>query len=208
MIRKSILALAALPFLAAPLSAEGLRDAMLSKQLYDSGVARADPLLVIAAAKLRKELELERVDRAPQGAQADMDSPAPHMGWQEMLATATELSGANEALLGLIDDIRAERSKGLIGGRVYNTATLGSGQKDNYEALPFEGKKFAEIYLEGKGQGDLNLFIYDDQNRLVCSDTDISRIAYCYWRPAKTANFTAVVENKGPSAANYSLMSN
>lgn len=208
MFRQSLFALATLPLIVAPVTAEGLRNAHLSRQLYDAGVAQGDALLVLSAAKLRKGLDVERVERAPDGASADMDGPAPHLDWQAMLETAQELAGANDMLLGLIEDIRTESTKGLIGGRIYNITSLKSGGNHNYSDLEFEGKKFAEIYLEGSGRGDLNLFIYDDQNRLVCSDTDISRIAYCYWRPSETASFTAVVENKGPSAANYSLMSN
>ena len=208
MFRHSLFGLALLPFLAAPLLAEGLRSALLSRQLYDTGVQMGDPLLVMSAAKLRKQLDLRRVERAPQGAAADMDTPAPHMGWQDMLDTAEDLAGANDLLLGLVADIRAERSKGLIGGRVYSTATLGVGRTDSYPELPFAGAEVAEIYLEGRGRGDLNLFVYDSRDRLVCSDTDISRIAYCYWRPAATDSFTVKVENKGPAEAEYSLMSN
>ena len=72
----------------------------------------------------------------------------------------------------------------------------------------FKGGEYAEVYVEGRGTSDLNLYVYDAQNRLVCSDTDISDIAYCGWRPAKTAAFSVKVENKGKSGAPYSMMTN
>ena len=62
--------------------------------------------------------------------------------------------------------------------------------------------------MEGKSNADLNVRVLDDKNRLVCSDTDISKIAYCGWRPIKTAPFSIIVENKGNAATSYSLITN
>ena len=61
---------------------------------------------------------------------------------------------------------------------------------------------------EAKAATNLNLTVHDDQGRLVCSDTDISHIAYCGWTPAAGGSFTLRVDNKGPSDAPYALMTN
>ena len=37
------------------------------------------------------------------------------------------------------------------------------------------------VYIEVRDSSDLNLKIFDDQDRLVCSNTDISAISYCGW---------------------------
>ncbi len=62
--------------------------------------------------------------------------------------------------------------------------------------------------MEAKAAANLNLSVYDDRGRLVCSDTDISHIAYCGWTPATAGTFTLKVDNKGPTAAAYALMTN
>ena len=184
-----------------------LKTAEVARNLFDMGIETSDPLLVIAAAKLRKSLVLDAVQRAPEGADADA-SDAPHLEWQAMLAEAEVLAAGNKALLGIIDDVRVERTKGLVSGPVFSIAEIRSGGTDTYAPFPFTGEDYAEVYLEGKGGGDLNLFIYDEKDRLVCSDSDASQIAYCGWTPSKTADFKILVKNKGPRTTRYSLMTN
>jgi len=179
-----------------------LKTAQLSRQLYDHGVAANDALLIIAAARLRKGVTPARTDKSA----ATQDTP--HLGWQDMLGTAATLAAGNETLEGLIDDLKIETTKGIVNGPVYSISDVRSGGENVYDALPFEGAAYAEVYLEGQTNSDLNLFIHDDKGRLVCSDTDISDIAYCGWRPAQTGTFTVTVKNKGPSASRYSMMTN
>ncbi len=192
-----------LPATAEPLSP--VKTAELSARLYAAGLDLSDPLLILSAAKLRKSLGLTATPRLPEGGMADSDAP---LSWQDMLASATELADDDETLLGLIDDVQAESSKGVSSGPVYNIGTLKNGGKDAYPAVEFVGGEYAEVYVEAKGPTDLNLTIYDAQGRLVCSDTDASHIAYCGWRPADTGNFTMKVENQGPQGAKYALMTN
>jgi len=63
-------------------------------------------------------------------------------------------------------------------------------------------------FLQSNDGSDLNLYVYDDAGRLVCSDTDVSSISYCGWRPSEGGGFTIKVENKGQGNAGYSLMTN
>jgi hypothetical protein len=191
-----------------PASADPLspvKTAELSARLYATGLELGDPLLLLSAAKLRKSLGLTASTRLPEGGMADTEEP---LSWQDMLASATELAADDETLLGLIDDVQAESTKGVSSGPVYNIGNLKNGGKDAYPAVEFVGGEYAEVYVEAKGATDLNLTIYDAQGRLVCSDTDVSHIAYCGWRPADTGNFTMKVENQGPQGAKYALMTN
>ncbi|MGV6811250.1 MAG: hypothetical protein ACWA47_03315 [Brevirhabdus sp.] len=178
-----------------------LKSVQLSRQLYDHGVLEGDALLIIAAAKLRKN-----VTPAPSGTTPAGETP--HLAWQDMLATAATLAKGDETLEGLVDDLRVATTKGIVNGPVYSISDVRSGGENIYADLPFEGATYAEVYLEGQSNSDLNLYVYDAKGRLVCSDTDISDIAYCGWRPAQTGNFELRVENKGPSASRYSLMTN
>lgn len=200
--------LAALFALALPAGAETaspVKVAELSARLYAQGVEAGDPLLILSAAKLRKTLAPVVTDRAPEGGSATEGTP---LTWEEMLATAESLAAGDDALLGLIDDVRAETIKGVASGPVYNIGSLSNGGGDTYPPIEFRGGEYAEVYVEAKAATNLNLTIYDDQGRLVCSDTDISHIAYCGWTPANGGTFTLKVENKGPTSAAYALMTN
>jgi hypothetical protein len=194
--------------LALPSGAEApspVQIAALSARLYDQGLQAADPLLIITAAKLRKALAPVATDRAPVGSQPTEGTP---LTWEEMLATAEPLALGDDTLLGLIADVRVETSKGVASGPVYNIGQLSNGGGDTYPPIEFLGGEYAEVYVEAKAATNLNLTVYDGQGRLVCSDTDISHIAYCGWTPAKGGSFTLKVENKGPSSAAYALMTN
>lgn len=196
-------AMLAMPATAEPLSP--VKTAELSARLYATGLDLADPLLILSAAKLRKSLGMKSIDRVAEGGTADADAP---LGWEEMLASAEGMVDGDETMLGLIDDIRAESSKGAATGPVYNIGTLGNGATDTYPTVAFVGGEYAEIYVEAKSATDLNLTVYDEKGRLVCSDTDASHIAYCGWRPVDTSSFVMKVENNGPQGAKYALMTN
>lgn len=199
----ALLALLALPAVAEPLSP--VKTAELSARLYATGVEMADPMLILSAARLRKTLGLTAVDRVAEGGVAQSESP---LGWQDMLASAEALAEDDEALLGMIDDVRAEASKGVASGPVYNIGSLKNGGSDKYPAVEFIGGEYAEVYVEAKSATDLNIEVYDSKGRLVCSDTDASHIAYCGWRPAEAGSFVMKVENNGPQSAKYALMTN
>ncbi len=187
-----------------PAAAEGpgpLKRLAVSRLLYETGQAERDALLVIAAAKLRKSVALSPADGAE-------DAGGAPLGWEGMLDTAAELAAGDPALAGLIEDVRAEAAKGVARGPVYSIARLAARDTDTYAAVPFEGQAYAEIYVEGEGRSNLDLFVHDAQNRLVCSDTDITDIAYCGWRPERTGKFSITVENRGPASTEYSMMTN
>ncbi|NJM84157.1 MAG: hypothetical protein HC844_18440 [Tabrizicola sp.] len=199
------LLLSAMPLAARAEVPSPVKTAELSGRLFATGVETQDPLLIIAAAKLRKTIAPAPVDRAAEGGQTADDSP---LGWEEMLAAAEPLAEGDEALQGLISDVRAETTKGVASGPVYNIGSIGTGGRDTYPPIEFRGGEYAEVYVEAKSTTNLNLAIYDHRGRLVCSDTDVSHIAYCGWTPAEGGTFTLKVDNKGPLAANYALMTN
>jgi hypothetical protein len=205
--RRFLLAIG-LSSLALPALAEGpspVKIAELSARLYAAGMEAGDPLLVLSAAKLRKSLAPVVGDRVAVGGVAGKGAP---LGWEDMLASAEDLAAGDEALLGLIEDAEVETNKGVASGPVYNIGSLGNGKGDSYPPIAFRGGEYAEVYVEAKAATNLNLTVHDEQGRLVCSDTDISHIAYCGWTPATAGSFTLKVENKGPAAAEYALMTN
>ncbi|OYU38522.1 MAG: hypothetical protein CFE33_14555 [Pseudorhodobacter sp. PARRP1] len=189
----SLLAVLALPALAAPPS--GVKVAELSAQLYAAGMQAGDPMLLIAAAKLRKQITFRGNGAAP-------------LGWGAMLAQAETLAANDEALLALIGDVRAESLKGVASGPMYQIGALARGGIDTFPGMGFATGDYAEIYVEAKTDTDLNLEVRDSTGRVVCVDTDPSPIAYCGWTPAGAGDVVVQVENAGSQATGYALMTN
>ncbi|MDZ4311705.1 MAG: hypothetical protein U1A24_14260 [Cypionkella sp.] len=194
MLRLSLLLMCcALPALAAPLS--GVKTAELSAQLYAAGLEAGDPLLLIAAAKLRKPLAFRGEGQAP-------------LGWEAMLARAEEMAAGDDALLGLIGDVRAETRKGVAAGPMYRIGALASGGGDKFTGIGFAAGDYAEVYVEAQAETDMNLQVFDGDGRLVCADTDPSPIAYCGWMAAGGGDVVMQIENAGPQDTGYALMTN
>ena len=213
--------LAALPALAADgpnidAAAKGkadtrIRAAALSAELADTGRAMREPLLLIAAAKLRKGVEARPVERKAEtedGGMAASDGGAIPDDWQAMLDDAVKLAPGNETIAELADDIRAETSKGKTDGPAYNIAVLPAGKRNIYRDVTFTGSEYAEVYVEGSDRVNIDLFVKDGNGNTVCSDTDPSHIGYCAWTPRWTDKFTIIVENRGNADDRYSLMTN
>ena len=196
-------ALATAPLQADPLSP--VKMAELSARLYAAGQAAQDPVLILAAAKLRKQTNPIEIVRPADGTDSATGTP---LGWEEMLAAAAALAVGDDVLLGLIEDARAETTKGVVTGPVYNIGSLAGGRSDTYPRIDFKGGEYAEVYVEAKTAVDLNLTVRDAQGRLVCADSDASHIAYCGWRPAENGGYVLLVENKGKAATGYALMTN
>ena len=202
----ALAALTALPAVAQTPPASPVQVAALSARLHAIGVETRDPVLVLAAARLRKSLApAEDADRRAEGAERAAGAP---LDWEEMAETAVALADGDDAILGLIEDLRAETTKGVVSGPVYNIGQLGPRKTDTYARIEFRGGEYAEVYVEARTAVDVNLQVLDAQGRLVCSDTDRSHIAYCGWRPAEAGAFTLQVENRGSVATGYALMTN
>lgn len=193
---------------AAPAKAEEsapLKRLATAHDMYRIGLERQDPLLILAAAKLRKSVAASPADRAPEDGETVAGAP---LGWRDMLASAALMVEGDPLLEGLAEDIAAARSKGVASGPVYSIVEIGAGGRDEYPGLPFSGGNYAEVYVEGPSGTDMNVLVHDSKGRLVCSDTDISAIAYCGWKPATGGSFSITVENSGPRGGRYSMMTN
>lgn len=192
-----------LPLKAEPISP--IKTIELSAQLFAVGDAAKDPILLLAAAKLRKQTNPVKTDRSAENGELAEGAP---MSWADMLAVAETLAAGDDVLLGLIEDARVDATKGVVTGPVYNIGKLASGRADTYPRIDFKGGEYAEVYVEAKSAIDLNLTVKDAQGRLVCADSDVSHIAYCGWRPAESGGYVLLVENKGGAATSYALMTN
>lgn len=183
----------------------------MARDLVDYGRKNNDPLSLIVAANIRQQITLSEVDRKPtktEGAGGTAEDKTPELTVDAILDEAKSMSGDDEAIIALADDIKASATKGRTVGPGYNVVTLPGNTTDNYDNVSFNGGEYAEVYAEGSGASNLDLYVYDESGNLICSDTDYSDVAYCGWTPKWTGGFTIKVINNGGSSNRYALITN
>ncbi len=96
-----VLALTAGPALADEAPSTGLIEQLvLANKLIALGDARKDPLLLIAAARIQKNLDNQAIA-----------APAADTATRSLLDRARQYAGNRKDLIGLVDDIAAQKSK-------------------------------------------------------------------------------------------------
>ncbi len=182
----------------------------LSARIADWGRTDRNPLALIVAAEIRAGTGAKGVDRAPdqEGAPGATPAPTTETTVESLLAEAVALSGKDETIRALADDIRSSATKGLVVGAGVSRATLRAAGTDWYRKLKFEGSRYAEAYVELSGAGAVHVSVYDDAGNLVCRDPNPSSVAYCGWMPSRTALFDVKVENRSTAPVPYRMFTN
>jgi hypothetical protein len=170
-------------------AAPALGRAALAAGLYHLGLTQGDALLVLTAARLRREAGLP--DHTADGGSVTL------LTWQEMLTTARQLAGDDPTLLALVGDAEAERDKGVRVGPAYVIARIAPGLGPDTLDYPFKRRRGRRCLCRRGGRHQPDLYVHDEAGRLICTDTDPSNIAYCNWTPRQDAIFTVTVENRG-----------
>lgn len=189
----------------------GAAQAILAQDLYALGMAQQDALVVLTAAKLamgvtftdverEKATEGEAVAGGEEGGEAPLDGAM-------MLASARQLAGEDEMLVGLIEDVEAEGSRGRIGGASRTLSRLPGGQTDVWK-VPFYGNSYAEVSVLGDGDSNLDVLITDENRNTICYDVSWSDKVYCDFVPAWNGYFYITVKNTGRKRNSYYLLTN
>lgn len=189
-----------------------LGDLALSARLADWGRADRNPLALIVAAGIRRDVAAAPVARAPEAsgdaASAEPAGIATETTADGLAAEAIALSKNDPAIVALVDDLRASAGKGLVQGAGESRATLRPTGTDWYRGLRFEGSHYAEALIELSAAGDVLVSVWDQDGNLVCRDPNPSRVAYCGWVPSQTASFDVKVENRSTRSVPYRMYTN
>ena len=186
------------------------RTLSLSKKLIAYGRSNHDALALILAADMRQKLALKPVQRTllDQDGNAAKTERNDRSLVSEILKYAEKFAAGNEALLELIKDVKFNTSKGKRDGPAYTIATVKPGGATQYKDFQFDINKYAEIYVEGSGETNLDLYVYDANGKLICSDTDKSDINYCGWTPDSSGLYKITIRNRGKLPSQYFLITN
>ncbi|MEM0900687.1 MAG: hypothetical protein AAGI92_12140 [Pseudomonadota bacterium] len=183
-----------------------LQRIALSMDLFRHGVENRDPLAIITAASIRRDVryvegEIGELDGDP----GETREP---VSWKDMLTEAEVYTRRRPDLQELIDDVKAKAPKGLIDGAIISRAQIIPRGKRTYRSMTFVGGDFAEVYSEGRGEENIDMYVYNQAGALVCSQTDPSPQSLCGWTPTDTEQFSVVVENKSDRTAYFTLYTN
>lgn len=191
--------------------AASLELVKLSRALYERALETSDPVLMLSAARLRKDAGAKA---GPVGTLTPDETATPEedgpqvISWERWLDQAVRMAQGSTVIAGLAEDIRTSKAKGLQDGGIYTEASIAAFGKRRFTALNFIGGEFAEIHSEGLGTADIDMFVRDADGALVCSQTDPSNRNQCGWTPGATGPFDITLENKSDFADRFALMTN
>ena len=77
-----------------------------------------------------------------------------------------------------------------------------------YHGEYFRGGELAVIAVEGDGDSNLDLYVYDENGNLIASDTGTGDFCVVRFTPRWTGAFTIKVVNRGYRSNVYSLSTN
>lgn len=166
----------------------------LAHELYAFGKATKNALAVVTAAAMlarvnptdtKREKTTEGTPAANGGKKPTRSNP----DLAAMLATARELAGNNQTLLAMIDDLAASGSRTALDGP-HRTTTGVLGKTTDVFRVTYKGGEAAEVFIQGDGDTDLDLFVFDENGNEVCRDqVHDDTFQYCKWTPRWTGPF-------------------
>lgn len=96
---------------------------------------------------------------------------------------------------------------GSTRGETFTKETVKAYDTDRY-VLTFRGDEKAVVAVNGDGDTDLDLYIYDENGNLIASDTDSTDSCVATWTPKWTGKFTIKVVNRGSVYNRYEIATN
>ena len=124
-----------------------------------------------------------------------------------LLADARAFAGDDAALIESIERVESQEGRGRRSGPAYHVDRVSARSNHTY-SLTFAGGNRAMIAVIGDGDTDLDLLVYDENQNLVCSDTDYTDRTVCSFTPAWTGNFRVTISNVGYVWNQYVLRTN
>lgn len=97
---------------------------------------------------------------------------------------------------------------GAVGGPKEPLTSARAFARDQFRSITFRAGEDAIVTVDGNGDTDLDLYIYDENGRLVGKDDDGTDFCIVTFNPRWTGPFTVVVRNRGNVYNQYRLRTN
>lgn len=195
--------------------AMGVEKVKLAADLAAYGRQSGNPVALLLAGQLhaevggteaRREKTSEAAGDAGAAPAAAKTDRAP-MTAEALFTEARTLARGDSELLARIERTAQRQSKGRVEGPAYHQDSVSARTNDWY-TLNFRGGEPARIAVIGDGDTDLDLYVYDQNGNLICSDTDYTDRLICAWNPAWTGQFRVKISNLGRVYNRYTLATN
>ena len=193
----------------APAADDPIARLQMTADLLAVGRVTKDPLALIVAARIMKNLGGADIDLKPEAraAPANVQKPGQPVSPDTILVEAHNLAGGDKITNLLIDEAAAMRRAEGAGQPKTHHDTVQPAATDVYTVV-FNGGQLAEAGIAGDGASDLDLFVYDENDHLVCRSTASTDREYCRWWPRWTGPFRIEIQNLGAVADLYRLATN
>jgi hypothetical protein len=130
---------------------------------------------------------------------------------KQLIADAKEMAGRDKELLAYIKKVEktiGRAKRGAIGGPVIKTSMVLTLSTDRY-LVKFAGGRKASVILEASSDiSDLDLYIYDENENLICYDDDASSECALTFTPRRDGYFIIAIVNNGLLPNPYLLCTN
>lgn len=192
----------------------GINAWALSQQLAAYGYENESAGALVEAANILLDVEVSKAEdivldekgAANPDEQAKVQKPAVTV--DALLASALEF-GADEALVEAVRARQAQiaemgNARGGVNGASIISDVVAAHSYERYYCN-FRAKELAIVIVSGDGSTDLDLYIYDENNNLIDSDTDLSDQCVCSFTPSWTGRFYMKVVNRGNVSNHFEL---
>lgn len=169
--------------------------------------------LVLAAKMLRQipgydKLEVGKKSEGEGKASEKEASAMVALDEAALLAEARRIAGKDKTLNDLIASVeKTPKSRGAVGGSKVAYERVLAFDTDSY-VIRFGGGSRAYVAVNGDGDTDLDLYIYDENGNLIAKDDDHLDRCVVEWYPKWTGPFVIKVKNRGNVYNNYSIVTN
>jgi len=190
----------------APATEAPIEQLQMSSDLLAFGRQAKDPLALVVAARVMKATGGSEVERKSANDGAAQKSGQP-VSPDSILAEARDLAKGDKIIGLLIDETATMRPGPADTGPKTHQDTVQPGATDVFNII-FSGGELAEVGIAGDGESDLDLFVYDENEHLVCRSAGSTDREYCRWWPRWTGPFRIEVQNLGGVANLFRLATN
>lgn len=173
----------------------------MANQLVKYGYQTKTALPLIQAVQIYKKLNVkeEAREKTTEGGTTASESLTKNqvVSFDEakILSDATKFAAGNKNLLSLIDDAK-KATRSPVQGTIVHHDCVNSGSTDVYR-LTCRGGESTTIYVEGDGDTDLDLYVYDTNGNLIAYDNDGTDRCLVSFVVYRTQTFVVRIKNRG-----------
>jgi len=190
---------------------QAVNNVLLAQQLANYGYANNDPMSLLAAAKIvsKTKLEVLKADKVEsKGTEPKETKPgvfANLMDVEKLKKDAKEMSKGDKAIVAMADQITPD--KGATYGAVTYYDRVNAYGTDVHTCT-FTGGELAIFTVDGDGDTDIDLYVYDSYGDLVGQDIDNTDACVVMWIPSYTQQYRFKIVNRGSVYNDYVIITN